>query len=52
MRTRYCRNKMRGGDQTDYCYTEELWFCVDDDPAALTGLKYGCAMASLAVSRS
>lgn len=29
---------------------EEPWFC--DDAAALTGLKYGWAIASLAVNRS
>ena len=29
---------------------EEPWFC--EDAAALTGLKYGCAIASLAVNRS
>ena len=31
--------------------TEDPWFC-DDAAAALTGLKYGCAIASLAVNRS
>lgn len=29
---------------------EDAWFC--DDAAALTGLKYGWAIASFAVSRS
>ena len=29
---------------------EDPWFC--EDAAALTGLKYGWAIASLAVSRS
>lgn len=29
---------------------EDPWFC--DDAAALTGLKYGWAIASLAVNRS
>ena len=38
------------GEEGEGVHDIEVWFRAD--AAALTGLKYGCAMASFAVSRS
>ena len=40
-----------GVSNLEYYGMEDPWFC-DDDAAALTGLKYAWAIASLAVNRS
>ena len=41
----------KGVSRLRFYDVEDPWFC-DDAAAALTGLKYGWAIASLAVNRS